>query len=76
MFLNAIKSRLARLERLLRQNTDKYITVRFADGSSRRMAAADAIPLLQSPDSIVDVCGESGGSNGLLLELIKGLLDQ
>ena len=74
--MNAIKNRLERLERLLRINTGKCVTVIFADGSSRRMAAADAIPLLQSPDSIVDVCGESGGGNGLLLELIKGLLDQ
>lgn len=71
-----IASRIQRIEQILQKHGREHVLVTFQDGSTRKMKAPDAIPLLQSPDSIVDVCGESGGGNGLLVELERGLIQE
>ena len=72
-----ILERLRRLEQLANRRDSGSVVLPFADGSTRRMRAADVIPLLCSPDAenIVDISGSGGADSGLLIELLKGLIE-
>ena len=61
----------------MKENSDKFVLVKFADGSAKKMKAEDVIPLLQAPDvdSIVGISGECGAGGGEMLALLQGLIN-
>jgi len=73
-----IANRLQKLEQLANRRDAGNVIVSFADGTTRRMPAGDVIPLLCSPDAenIVDLSGSGGADSGLLIELLKGLIEE
>lgn len=72
--------RIERLERIIKESTGKFVFVHvtFTNGGSRRMKAADLIPMLLEPDvdSIISIEGTGGGASGLLIELERGLIQE
>jgi len=72
-----IQDRLRRLEQLANRRDAGIVVLTFADGTTRQTQAADVIPLLCSPDAenIVDISGSGGADSGLLIELLKGLIE-
>ena len=73
-----IASRIQQIEQILQKRGNESVLVTFRDGGSRRMKAADLIPMLREPDvdSIISVDGTGGGASGLLIELERGLIQE
>lgn len=73
--MSSIESRLGRLvEQLVRDGTDKVIII-FADGTRRMVDGSEAVDLvLSQPDKVGRVTA-TGNRNGLLPDLLNGLLE-
>lgn len=73
-----IQERLKRLELLEGKRNSGSVLLTFSDGTTRRMQAAGTIPLLCSPHpgNIVDISGSGGTDNGLMVELLRGLIEE
>lgn len=70
----SLAARVAALEKSQTQSSENLARVVFTDGSAKSLQLPDVIPFLLAEKRIVsDVVGEATGQ-GLLLDLIKGLL--
>ena len=71
-------TKLERLERRVDAiQGESIVTVVFTDGTRRRVPLPD-VPclLIGDPCPVADVIGQAGKGDGMLLELIKGLLEE
>lgn len=72
------QKRLKRLNDAISKRNVWQVLLTFSDGTTRRVQAADVIPLLCTPDAgnIVDISGGGGADNGLMVELLRGLIEE
>lgn len=70
-----ISKRLDRLEGIIQSwNREKY-TLILSDGNSIRADPPDCINLVLKREDIIDIVGKDGNENGMLLSLLRGLIE-
>lgn len=73
--MKSTEKRLTKVERVMTARQSGRVTLVYADGSKRRLPSlCDTIPLLMGEPAPVEVIGGSGKDDGMLADLIRGLL--
>lgn len=70
------KDRLTKLEQLAERAAADLVTVVLADGERRTVQIVDCISLLMDGTPIADIQGEVSSGNGMLLDLLRGMLEE
>lgn len=70
------KDRLTKLEQLAERASADLVTIILEDGERRTVQLVDCISLLMDRTPIADIQGEVSSGNGMLLDLLRGMIEQ
>lgn len=70
------KDRLTKLEQLAERASADLVTIILEDGERRTVQLVDCISLLMDGTPIADIQGEVSSGNGMLLDLLRGMIEQ
>ena len=71
-----LERRLMSLERMFAEHARGFFMVTFHNGEKRKVQPDEVISYLLHGEGINEIDGDIGNGNGLLLELLRGLLDE
>jgi hypothetical protein len=71
----ALQRRLKSLERVFAEHARGFFMVTFQNGEKRKVQPDEVISYLLHGE-VTEIDGDTGNRNGLLVELLRGLLDE